>query len=51
MAGPQHTVKNLVPVILLSALILFDDNQRNHLYFFIGGKPFATVIAHPSSSD
>ena len=51
VAGAEHAVLDLLTVILLSGLILFDHSQRDRLHLFIGGKTFSAGIAHPAAPD
>ena len=41
----KYGIRN-IPVI-----ILLDDDERNGLYFLVGGKSLITLIAYPAPSD
>ena len=51
MAGAQDTAFDLLAVIGLSVIVLFDHNHRDGLNLFIGRKPALAAVADPPSAD
>ena len=51
MTGAEYAGFDLGTVILLSVIILLDDNERNGLNFLISSETLAAVITDPAPSD
>lgn len=51
VAGTHDAVLDFGAVVLLPALVFFDDHQRDRLYFFVGGEALAALVTLSPSSD
>ena len=51
MTGTKYTSLDFGTIVLLSVVVLLDDNQWNRLYFLIGSKTFATLVTHTTTAN
>ncbi len=51
VAGTHDAVLDLGAVVLFAALVFFDNNQWDRLYFLVSGKALAALVTLSSPSD